>query len=55
MSGLGELIELDAYRHGRDDDPEPPPPAGQGRIPADQGLLEAFARHDDRDELLLAA
>ena len=55
MSGLGELIELDAYRRGPDDDHDPTPPAGLGRIPADEGLLEAQARDDDRDELLLAA
>ena len=56
MSGpLGELIELDAYRQQPDDDPDPPPPAALARVSADEGPLEALARHDDRDELLLAA
>lgn len=55
MSGLGELIELDAYRRGPTDDHDPTPPAGLGRIPAECGHLDVQARDDDRDELLLAA
>lgn len=54
MSGLGELIELDAYRHLDDDDPDPPPPAALGRVRAEEGVLDALERADRRLDALAA-
>jgi hypothetical protein len=52
--GLGELIELDAYRDDGDDEPPEPPPA-LARVPADLMPLELIARRAPLEELAEAA
>jgi len=46
--GLGELIELDAYRRRHDPDPDPPsgPGAALARIPAELDDADLEARQD---------